>query len=229
MKRADRLLKYFAMSSKHIGELVHCLNGTPTVERAFAWSESLNGEEVRFLVNLLTEEGWIVHQLHSGGFDVRVLAGGYIHLDNVAAQFSASVQGFVAMWFDDSMSSVYLEGMSPGIEDAGYSPMRIDRKHHNNKIDDEIIAEIRRSRFLVADFTHGDAGARGGVYYEAGFAHGLSIPVIFTIRADMLTHAHFDTRQYSHILWKDATDLRKQLADRISATIGDGPMKPEPS
>ena len=66
-----------------------------------------------------------------------------------------------------------------GIEDAGYEAVRIDEKEHTNKIDDEIIAEIRRSRFVVADFTQGKDGARGGVYYEAGFAHGLGIEVIF--------------------------------------------------
>lgn len=56
-------------------------------------------------------------------------------------------------------------------------------------------AEIRRSRFLVADFTHDKKqGARGSVYYEAGFAHGLNIPVIFTARDG--TKPHFDTSAY---------------------------------
>ena len=36
---------------------------------------------------------------------------------------------------------------------------------------------------------------------------------------------HFDTQQYAHIVWKDAADLRKQLADRIAAVIGYGPLK----
>jgi hypothetical protein len=36
---------------------------------------------------------------------------------------------------------------APAIRDSGYEPMRIDRKEHINKIDDEIIAEIRRSCF----------------------------------------------------------------------------------
>ena len=57
------------------------------------------------------------------------------------------------MWFNTSMNDAYEEGIALAIEDAGYKPVRIDRKDHNNKIDDEIIAEIRRSRFLVADFT----------------------------------------------------------------------------
>lgn len=42
--------------------------------------------------------------------------------------------------------------------------MLILNKEHANKIDDEIIAEIRRSAFLVADFT----GQRQNVYFETG-------------------------------------------------------------
>ena len=101
------------------------------------------------------------------------------------------------------------------------------KKPHANKIDDEIIAEIQRSRFLVADFTHGDDGARGGVYYEAGFAHGLNRPVIFSCRENMVDKLHFDTRQYNHILWKNENldEFRKDLTNRIEALIGEGPNK----
>jgi hypothetical protein len=87
---------------------------------------------------------------------------------------------------------------------------------------DEIIAEIRRSRFLVADFTQGKDGARGGVYYEAGFAHGMNIPVIFTAKKGE-AKPHFDTRQFNHIFWETPKELCERLANRISATIGDGP------
>ena len=89
--------------------------------------------------------------------------------------------------------------------------MRIDSKEHSNKIDDEIIAEIRRSRFVVADFTSEEDKPRGGVYYEAGFAMGLNIPVIWTCRADMIGNVHFDTRQFNHITWDDPEDLRVKL------------------
>lgn len=97
--------------------------------------------------------------------------------------------------------------------------MRIDTKEHGNKVDDEIISELRRSRFVVADFTCGTSGARGGVYYEAGFAHGLGTPVIFTCHADCIEHVHFDTRQYNHILWTSPSELRDKLNRRIRATI----------
>ena len=127
------------------------------------------------------------------------------------------------MWFDDSMERVYDEGIAPAIKDCGFKPKRIDRDPAVDKIDDAIISQIKKSRFLVADFTHGKKGARGGVYYEAGFARGLRIPVIFTCRKDMIKEIHFDTRQFAHILWDDTTKLRISLRDRIAARIGGRP------
>lgn len=142
------------------------------------------------------------------------------------AAYTPSTRAFIAMWFDDSMNEAWDQGIGPAVRDAGYEPVRTDRKEHVNKIDDEIVAEIRRSRFVVADFTHGDSGARGGVYYEAGFAQGLGIPVIFCCRKDKLEEVHFDTRQYNHIVWETPGELRGRLAKRIAAVLGDGPIQP---
>jgi hypothetical protein len=148
-----------------------------------------------------------------------------------------SSQAFVAMWFDPSMHEIYDTGISQAIEDAGYDPIRIDRQEHNNKIDDEIIAHIRRSKFVVADFTSEifertkngkviqTTEPRGGVYFEAGFAKGLGKEVIWTVNEDVLKFVHFDTRQFAHIVWNSAEDLREKLSRRISATLGDGPLK----
>ena len=123
------------------------------------------------------------------------------------------------------MDDAWGNGFEPAIRNVGYEPIRIDKREHIEKIDDEIIAEIRRSRFVVADFTHGDKGARGGVYYEAGFAHGLGIPVIFTCQEDSFNAVHFDVRQYNHIVWPGLEELKKNLSIRIAAVIGDGPNK----
>ncbi len=150
---------------------------------------------------------------------------GWLALEELEYPVTVSSQAFVAMWFDDAMTTAWRDGIQPTIEDAGYEARRIDQKEHVNKIDDEIIAEIRRSRFIVADFTHGDDGPRGGVYYEAGFAHELGIPVIFTCRKDALEQVHFDTHQYNHIVWDTPEELRRRLATRIAAVGGDGPLR----
>ena len=125
-----------------------------------------------------------------------------------------SRHAFVAMWFDASTQAVWKEAIEPAVTDAGFKPIRIDLKEHNNKICDEIIAEIRKSRFLVADFT----GQRGGVYFEAGYAIGMGLPVIWQVRRGE-PEPHFDTRQYNHIVYESEEDLRHRLYNRIMATI----------
>lgn len=125
-----------------------------------------------------------------------------------------SNQAFVAMHFDRKTNGIFKQ-ISKAIRDIGYDVMRIDLKEHNNKIDDEIIKEIRKSKFLVADFT----GNRGNVYFEAGFAIGLNIPVIWTCKKNQLINLNFDTRQYNFIVWEDDRDLYKGLMKRIKDSI----------
>ncbi|MDR6755195.1 hypothetical protein J2Y48_000468 [Mycoplana sp. BE70] len=194
-----------------------------------AATESIKIDEVDALLqfaigqNLLAQEGKGTYSLTFEG---------YSHLEALKGAAQDSLQAFVAMWFGSEVSDAYDQGIAPAITDAGYKPMRIDQKEHSNKIDDEIIAEIRRSRFLVADFTCGLVEAdgtpiaipRGGVYYEAGFAQGLGIPVIWCCRADHINHVHFDTRQFNHITWTTPEELREKLRNRIGAVLGDGPL-----
>ncbi len=124
-------------------------------------------------------------------------------------------QAFVAMWFNPGMKEAFTLGIEPALKQTGYIPMKIDLKEHNEHVDDEIIAEIRKSGLLVADFT----GQRAGVYFEAGFALGLGIPVIWTSRSDEIASVHFDTRQYNHIVWETPEELRTKLINRIEATL----------
>lgn len=149
---------------------------------------------------------------------------GWERIEHLQTREFQSSQAFVAMWFSDSMNEAFLQGIEPAIIKAGYKPMRIDKKEHVNKVDDEIIAEIRRSRFLISDFTCEPSKVRGGVYFEAGFAMGLGIPVIWTTNSGSINDLHFDTRQYNHIVWDQPADLYTKLLARIGAVIGDGPL-----
>jgi hypothetical protein len=128
---------------------------------------------------------------------------------------AASRRAFVAMWFDDSMDYLWEHGLKPGIADAGFDPYRVKGASQSDRIDAHVIAEIRGCRFIVAEVT----GARPAVYYEAGFAEGLGIPVIWACKRSDEATMSFDTRQFPHILWDAPDDLRRQLADRIRAAI----------
>lgn len=140
---------------------------------------------------------------------------GWTKVDQLRSTQVDSRQAFVAMWFDPSLLGAWERGLKEGIERSKYyRAHRVDAEEHNEKIDDHIVAEIRRSGLVVADFT----GQRPGVYYEAGFARGLGITVISTCREGETDKLHFDTRQYNHIVWKTPTDLADQLDHRILAT-----------
>ncbi|RXG97359.1 hypothetical protein [Bradyrhizobium zhanjiangense] len=201
----------------------------PDAQSLMAISETLYLDELIAFLQLLEEMGLLVDKGKAiGNLRYTPTAAGWLRIEELVLQAPSTSQAFVAMWFNDAVLAAYFDGIEPAIRDAGYRAVRIDQKEHNNKIDDEIIAEIRRSKFVVADFTCEKEKVRGGVYYEAGFARGLGIPVISTVSSASLSDVHFDTRQYNHIVWDTPATLRKLLAARIGAVIGDGPLKSAP-
>lgn len=180
---------------------------------------SQDGNTAQFVMDSLHEIG-LVSLKRSGttSNNIMLTPKGWAHVEalRTALAHSHDPYCFVAMWFDPSLSSAFDEAITPAISSCGFKVHRVDRKEHNNRIDDEIIAEIRSCAFVVADFT----GHRGGVYFEAGYARGLGKPVISMVREDHLKDVHFDTRQYSHIVWRAPDDLMIALRNRILATIG---------
>ena len=222
-EQMDYCLQFLESKTEALGGAVDMVSCSDEIQAATLLKDD---DEILYLMQQSRDIGWI--WLSIDGCDVKILSEGYQRLEELKKTNVTSVQAFVAIWFDSSTDEVWKKGLEPGIQDAGYKALRIDRIESNDKIDDEIIAEIKRSRFVVADFTSDSPeNARGSVYYEAGFAHGLNIPVIFTCRKDLLEDIHFDTRQYNHIAWEEEKpeDLRKRLTNRISATIGDGPYR----
>jgi hypothetical protein len=170
------------------------------------------------LLKFLSEEGRIKEERAEKFGTYKITPKGWAYLEDLKKVRPDSLQGFVAMSFDPSMDDIYKQGLFPGIDDAGYKPYRVDAEEHLDKIDDRIIAQIRRSRFVVADFT----GQKAGVYFEAGYALGLGIPVLWTCRRDEVEKLHFDIRQYNCIFWSSAAELREKLQYRIEANFGRG-------
>jgi nucleoside 2-deoxyribosyltransferase len=224
--RLTRSLQVLGNDIKELGSFLVLTNESEQdTLRYLAETESKNFRELTELFQMLNNTGHVEGTFYlGGGANVRPSPLGWQEIESLSRPRLDSSQAFVAMWFHDSTNDAYSNGIAPALSATGYKPIRIDKKEHNNKIDDEIIAEIRRSRFLVADFTCEPKNVRGGVYYEAGFAQGLGIPVIWTCKDMSINDLHFDTRQYAHIVWKDTTDLFSQLKNRIGSTIGDGPL-----
>jgi hypothetical protein len=215
-ERAKRLLMYMDEKTEKLGQSFK-LHRELHVQ---AMLEAEDANEVAFVAGHLGSLG-LINALSSPEPLWSLTGKGFEKADEWRVSISSGTQGFVAMWFDDSTEEAWQQGLQKGITDAGYRPFRIDMKEHANKICDEIIAEIRRSRFVVADYT----GHRGGVYYEAGFAAGRGLPVIPTCRKDEIGKLHFDVRQYNCIDWQTPDELARRLKVRIEAILGDGPRK----
>ena len=215
--RAEKLLRY-------LGETVDpgiqvSIRDLVADDEVLALTESVSEEDASLIVEWLDGRGWL--SMSSSGGIVKVTLDGYQRLAELDTPNTNSHQVFVAMWFDDSTKQLR-ETIRQSIESVGLTPYIVDEDSFENKICDKIVVEIRRSRLVVADFTHGEDGARGSVYYEAGLAKGLGLPVVWTCRESQMKGLHFDTNHYPHLGWEDdqLTDFRGRLSDRLHLLVG---------
>ena len=212
--RAERLLRIF---QRKFGQLNtwYSPDGVAQDQEVIGTCYVVNLDGIDVLLKLLRADGLL--EYHNGLY--RLTVAGLLRIEEMSAGGGASAQGFVAMNFADEMNDAWTNGFDPAIRAAGFRPRRIDRKDYVGGIADEIMAEIRASRFVVADYT----GHRPGVYFEAGFALGLGLRVIPTCRADEVDDLHFDVKHLNTLLWKSPAELVEGLSRRIRAVIGAGP------
>ncbi len=175
-----------------------------------------DGQEADLMVKALVARGFLRHH---GGPCLTVT--GWERLDQIKRSSRLSSRVFIAMWFDPSRDSIYDEAIDPAVKEAGYLPFRVDRHDHSNRIDDEIMAGLRGSRFMIADFT----GQRGGVYFESGFMQGLGRTVIWICDEADRDQLHFDIEHFLFIFYKSTTDLKNKLLTKILAIEGHGAQK----
>ena len=178
-----------------------------------------NENEWKFIYTSMAKKKWVNAAVDEIGskdpFFVPyiITAEGWIEIEKLI-KYRTRRQIFIAMKFKN-MHSVY-DAIYNAIDDAKFIPLRIDKKEHINQISNEIQYEITQSGLVVADVT----GQNQGVYFEAGYAMGLNIPVIWTCNIEEEKVVHFDIRQYNTIFWKDENDLRERLKKRITAVMG---------
>jgi len=216
-QRADKLLQAIERKTEYAGEPV---NVDAQKWSAIAWCiDQEFGEVLKYLVSTRR-----VQPTHANApSPVAIAPDGWAHLETLRERGAATSQGFIAMHMVESLDSLWHRGLEAGIKTAGYSAFRIDRKLDADKLDDEILAEIRRSKFLVADLTN----QRPSVYLEVGFAMGLGMRVFRTCREDDIQNLHFDQKTYHCTSWVQGKEdeLAKSLRGRIVARFGEGPLK----
>ncbi len=172
---------------------------------------------------------------HQPCYNIALTPKGLKHQTDKQYNHLKSKQAFVAMWFNEkedkanhkpNMSEIYTNAIKPAIEETEkFSALKINDQEHCNDINDEMIAQIRKSRFMVVDLT----GYRGGVYWEAGFAYGLGMPVIYTCHEkweksdseSCIEGVHFDLNHRNIIFWNEdnLNNFKQKLRNRIEAIV----------
>jgi hypothetical protein len=176
-------------------------------------------EELMFYFGTLLQKKYIHYTYNDIGLlNLSITMEGLVKVISINEAKNSTIV-FVAMSFDEDLFDVYEKAIKPALESTGFSPLIIRNEHvpSETTINDAIIAGIKKSKFTIADFT----GHKRGVYFEAGFALGRGQKVIYTCRKDEMNDAHFDTRNYQHVVWESIDDLREKLIDKIEAYIFD--------
>lgn len=168
--------------------------------------------ELRCIRDYLVEAGFI--KISPPQFPPVLTINGWQKYETIKQVNQHSKRVFVAMSFDKDLDIVF-KSIEESCDMCGFKAHRVDLEEHNEKICDKIIADIKSSRFVIADFT----GQRHNVYYEAGFAKGVGLEVIWCCKEDEKDNLKFDIRQYNHILWNDYEDLKSRLINRIQARL----------
>jgi hypothetical protein len=166
----------------------------------FSLSSTVNGTEMRFQLKM---QGWRTFN----GLRRKVVTS---HVASMAMKFS-----------EPTIAKVLNECFKPAALRAGYTLRAINEAQPAGLIDNQIRAAIRSAGFIVADLSDDNNGA----YFEAGFAEGIGVPVIYTCEFQKFSakKTHFDTNHMHTIPW-DIGDLGaagRLLTATIRATLPD--------
>lgn len=173
----------------------------------YAWL--LNQEEIKKLI-----------EDRHGRF--RLTMAGWERYEAIKREQITSRTAFMAMQFGDAELHRAVENhFKPAVARAGFELRLLTDGQPAGLIDDQLRVALRTSRFVIADLTD----ANNGAYWEAGFAEGLGLPVIYTCREKEFDEVdehgrrkvHFDTSHLVTIKW-DPQKL-DDAANRLTATI----------
>lgn len=139
----------------------------------------------------------------------------------------SNLKCFVATAFGHKdVDAIYDNAIRVVLKELEIKPLRVDRVHHNDDIDDKIYELLEQADFCIADLTN----ARPSVYYEAGYAFGKNKPVIYVVRKDHFyardddpagnLKVHFDLQMKNIIPWTiPISSFKKNLRRRITVAI----------
>ena len=101
----------------------------------------------------------------------------------------------------------------------GYEVVDVRDVPKAGSIDELIRNSIANAEFVIADLTDDNSGA----YWEAGFAEGKGIPVIYVCKESVFERngTHFDTNHLTTVTWSfdRVNEFKERLIETIKNTL----------
>lgn len=133
-EKADRVLINLCRKYHNYDDLI-CLFGN---EYRLLFEHEYNNQGNPGIIRLMCEMGLMSDR---GSCFFAISANGWQRIYDLQAHKKEKKQGFIAMAFREETKPIR-EAIQNGIGNAGYSPLVIDEKEHNNQIVPEIFYEI---------------------------------------------------------------------------------------
>jgi|KBSMisStaDraftv2_1062788.scaffolds.fasta_scaffold97315_2 hypothetical protein len=133
----------------------------------------------------------------------------------VTARLNRAESVFLAMPFDQDFENVYDFGLRLPIIEAGYQPIRLDKKLFLGSISREIQERIRDAVAVIADISDHNPN----VLFELGFAQGAGKPTIVICRQGQ--DVAFDVRDMNVVFYNP--QLLRDLNGRLKAILAEVP------
>lgn len=201
-EQADNLIRWFGENLRHLGQE---LDLHPSRMKSIVGTQSDEGFGliVRHLIESHMLVGYMAEALGEIGVANATLSfEGWDYFESLVRGKGIYGQAFMAMKYGvEPLNTIVSDCFAPQVALAGFKLIRLDEEPRAGLIDNRMRVEIQNSDFLVADLTHGNAGA----YWEAGYAEGLGKPVFYTCERSVFeqSRTHFDTNHHYTVIWNN--------------------------
>lgn len=225
-RQADLLIEYVGRKTRVLGGQLEInprpAEGYPQLRN---WIGGVEERSVLCIVEYLGNKGLLQnHQTpNTQRFNLELTIAGWQRFEELRQVNKESKQAFMAMQFDDEQKKFINEKLKPVVKEAGFDLLLLtDINSKENLIDNKLRVAIKQSRFLICDLTHCNAGA----YWEAGYAEGLKLPVIYICEKSAFKHKnktkrpHFDVNHQEIFQWdKKNEESINSFLENIKAKI----------
>jgi hypothetical protein len=220
LEKADLLFQFYLKSQKEDGQIV---NLDFEYLSQIAWKQLFfkSYDELVYYSRHLNKIELLELEIfdHYGYIELRkfsITVKGLNYGIQLQSEGDKSNLCFIAMTFNDDIK-IIRTAIKEALWETGFEPILIDEQNINSDktINDEIIANLKKCKFCIADFSYHS----NGVYFESGFALGQGKKVIYTCYDKEFAKAHFDIRPLQHIIYPSAEQLKKDLINKIEAWI----------